>query len=437
MKSKLLIGLLFILSMVFLFSCSEKKEPLDFSTHPDGWAQESSEQFHGKALLDSNLTLMSCQSCHGEDFKGGSSKVSCFECHDKYPHPKGWLNQNSLYFHGKILLDSTLTSDYCQDCHGQDYEGGSSNVACSDCHDQFPHPAGWISEDNSNFHGKLLLFNILSLADCQSCHGDDLSGGTSGVACADCHENYPHPAGFSDENSESFHAKYISQTLNWDILSCRSCHGTDYSGETGFQQTNCLNCHRSTNGPEACNTCHGSQNNAAPPEDLAGNTNTTSQSVGAHQAHLVGTTWSTYKPGDCAKCHIKPASYEDSGHIDDTPHAEIPFGALATMNGELNTTYDFLNASCDNVYCHGGFEFKKSDSNYPWAYTDSLISGNNPTLHWKYVGAGQALCGSCHGLPPEGHIQANACGGCHADVVDNNLNITNKYLHINGKKDVF
>jgi hypothetical protein len=335
MKRNILFGLISILIIAFLSGCAEKREPLEATTHPDGWDKEAFSTFHGKAIDSKSLTMASCQSCHGEDYQGGTSGVSCFQ---------------------------------------------------SGCHDAA----------------------------------------------------YPHPDGFANPNSPNFHAEYLTE-INWDLMACQACHGTSYDGK-GVSDKNCLSCHTSAGGPEACNTCHGSQNNPAPPKDLEGDTETTDQGVGAHQAHVAGTTWSTFRQGDCGKCHIKPASYDAPGHIDDTPHAEVPFSALATMNGELNTTYDRLDAKCDNVYCHGGFEFKKSDSQYKWAYADSLnpvIKGRNRTMYWKFVGTGQALCGSCHGLPPEGHIAATTCGGCHSDVVDDNFNITNKFLHINGQKDVF
>jgi hypothetical protein len=331
MKSNFLIGIIFIISVLLLASCTEKKEPLGISTHPDGWTTQSSSDFHGKVITSKSLSLESCQTCHGNSYEGGTSNVSCY---------------------------------------------------------------------------------------------------SSG-----CHFIYPHPEGFANTNSVNSHDKFFAE-INWNLMMCQSCHGADYAG-MGTLDKNCLSCHNSAGGPEACNTCHGSKNNAAPPEDLEGNTKTTAQGVGAHQAHVAGTTLSTYKQGECYKCHANLTGFDDPAHIDNTPHAELNFGTLSTQNGQLNPIWDNVNGSCADVYCHGGFEFKKGDSQYQWVYTDSVIAGNNPTLYWKYVNTGQALCGSCHGLPPDGHIEANTCGGCHADVVDDNFNITNKFLHINGQIDVF
>lgn len=330
MKTKLIFGLL-VVSLILLFQCSEKKDPVSVTTHPDGWTEESSANFHGKAIEDGSLSQESCQTCHGEDYNGGNTDISCFKCHG----------------------------------------------------------------------------------------------------------NYPHPEGFGDRNSENFHTGYIADN-SWDIIPCQTCHGADYGG-MGSAEKNCLKCHTAPNGPEACNTCHGSADNAAPPVNLMKESSTSIVTIGAHQPHLTGTHLSTFATGtgSCETCHIQPSSYDAPGHIDDSPHAEVIFNSLTTDNGRLNTAWDRVNGSCSDVYCHGAFEFKKDDSQYPWAYTGTEMTGSNPKMFWQYLGTGQALCGSCHGLPPQGHAPVTSCTGCHDSVVDENLNIVNKYLHINGQIDVF
>jgi hypothetical protein len=51
----------------------------------------------------------------------------------------------------------------------------------------------------------------------------------------------------------------------------------------------------------------------------------------------------------------------------------------------------------------------------------------------------QATCGSCHNLPPIGHVEANitACSTCHQGIVDSDGNIIDTDKHINGEKNVF
>ncbi len=154
-------------------------------------------------------------------------------------------------------------------------------LSCSEKRQPFSvstHPKDWVDENSSNFHGKAILDGTLTLKSCQTCHGADFSGGTAKVACASCHELFPHAEGFADVQSPDFHANFIINKMKWNILPCQKCHGSDYSGE-GVAEKNCMTsgCHTPPEGPEACNTCHGSSINDAPPPDLQGNTETTAE----------------------------------------------------------------------------------------------------------------------------------------------------------------
>jgi hypothetical protein len=85
---------------------------------------------------------MPCTTCHGEDYRGGWAETSCFACHAGGPsgHPDPdvwWRNENSLLFHGRVVL--TEGDERCQSCHGDDFAGGTSGVACTLCH-QYPLP---------------------------------------------------------------------------------------------------------------------------------------------------------------------------------------------------------------------------------------------------------------------------------------------------------
>ena len=300
------------------------------------------------------------------------------------------------------------------------------------------HPSGFADKNSADFHGEVLLTESLSSASCQSCHGEDYRGGRSKISCysSGCHDSYPHPLNFADPASPAGHAAFIAGALDWDISECQSCHGSDYAGN-GFREKNCLTCHSQPDGPEDCSTCHGNANNAAPPGDLTDNTSIGVRSVGAHQIHLTGTQWSTFTTGRCQSCHNVPGALLANGHLDSSPGSEVTFDALASFQGEVSPVWSRADASCSNVYCHGNFEFRRENSDYQWAYTEPVMSGNNPRMIWTSQGSGQTLCGTCHGLPPQGHIPSLTCDGCHGRVVDENFNITNPYLHINGKIEVF
>jgi hypothetical protein len=162
--------------------------------------------------------------------------------------------------------------------------------------------------------------------------------------------------------------------------------------------------------------------------------------VGAHQSHLQDSDLWTGNAALCENCHVVPATFDAPGHLDDNaPQAELAFGGIATQDGLLNPTYDFSGQTCSGTYCHGGFVFTLAESDNPRGYAEETIEGNDVSVVWTEVGTGQAQCGSCHGIPPTGHIASppNECFRCHSRVVDESLNIINPSLHINGEINVF
>lgn len=150
------------------------------------------------------------------------------------------------------------------------------------------HPPGW---DAADVHG--LATNLQTEQDCRSCHGNDLSGGTSTVACDDCHD------------------------AGWET-DCTFCHGG------------------------------GANNTGAPPEDIDNQSNPNMISFPGHTAHVTETNHGAY---DCTECHDKPTEALDPGHLFDDPTAgvaELNFGPGAISD---NGTYNA--GSCGNLWCHG------------------------------------------------------------------------------------
>jgi len=173
------------------------------------------------------------------------------------------------------------------------------------------HPADWTRKGTDQFHGvKVMASGYLS---CTGCHGAALDGGEAGIACRDCHATFPHPQGWTTLSSPQFHGITIA-AANWQLGSCRACHGEDYHG--GSSGSSCYTCHTDENGPEACHTCHGSLENDAPPKDLSGHLSTASLGVGAHQKHLNNGV-------ACTVCHLVPQRVSDEGHLDGMLPAEV------------------------------------------------------------------------------------------------------------------
>ncbi len=252
-----------------------------------------------------------------------------------------------------------------------------------------------------------------------------------------------HPAGWADSTNVNFHGAYIAKT-NWNLKTCKTCHGGDFKG--GTAGVSCFTCHTGSNGPESCNTCHGSRDpsytHSWPPQSLSHLWDETDRGVGAHNHHLSPDSTERYSARvACSECHLHLASFDDPNHIDSTRHgaALITFGVLAhnSIGGGVtpNPTYDPVTNSCSQVYCHG--YFKNGNLNFQPTF-------NNPE---------SVTCGSCHGDPISGNptpgapnnfqpphysfFTINTCWQCHSSVIDSSGTIIAPSLHINGQINVF
>jgi predicted CxxxxCH...CXXCH cytochrome family protein len=203
-----------------------------------------------------------------------------------------------------------------------------------------------------------------------------------------------------------------------------------------------------------CATCHG-----FPPgsTELAADPFAPAQRIEVRGAlrptevtHLVHTGWRLDPAGGalvpsalgkrlaCLECHENVQSVDDPDHIWRDPQtrrdpvpppAEVRFddpGALA-RRGEARAAgpaFDPATQNCSNVYCHGGGLEGSAGVAQP--------------VRWTGGPAGQAGCGSCHGIPPPNHepgLSITRCAVCHAPAIDA-TGVLNPSLHVNGTVDV-
>lgn len=235
-----------------------------------------------------------------------------------------------------------------------------------------------------------------------------------------------HSAGWLNPSATNFHGQFIADS-NWSFQQCITCHGSDFMG--GNSGASCFKCH--TSGPQDCNgVCHGSANVSYPPKALSGDTSVSYLGVGSHNSMLTMDSTIRYAARvECNECHRLVTSYSDSNHIIDNPDgiAEIVFGTLAkTPTGSIipNPIWDRNTRTCSGTYCHGNF--KNGNVNAAPVFT-------NPN---------SVVCGSCHGDPNTGNplpggthwtgYTINQCYWCHPSVINQNGQIINKSLHVNG-----
>lgn len=296
------------------------------------------------------------------------------------------------------------------------------------------HPADWQQVGAQGFHGKFVADSLnFDFDNCQQCHGQNFAGGITNTSCLDCHQAalLIHPAGWLTDNSPDFHGKFL-QNAGWNLTDCQRCHGQNYAG--GASNSSCLTCHPGT--PEACTVCHGGTDNqtGAPPIDLADNSDIGDRGVGQHTLHLSGGSLSS--PFECASCHVVPTSFFAAGHVDSQLPAELTFGGLAVADGAA-PNYNGATLSCANSYCHGNWSLPRAQSQFNGFYIADFIQGSAEAPIWTDAATGE--CGTCHALPPTGHVPANitGCDNCHSGVVDNDGNIIDKTKHVNGMVNVF
>ena len=345
--------------------------------HPDGILDPASDDFHGKELERHGWDFSICQGCHGDDFRGGKAKVSCYQCHADGPTA-------------------------CSTCHttkpgGAGPRSGAhaihlAKLDCGECHVK---PASWdapghiigVTGPVQVVFGPRAGFTI----DPADRHGPPT---WDGARCTNvyCHGDALHAAGGS-----------VTEPAWTDPTppgTCVTCHGAP---PPSHARSDCATCHPAGSPhidgtvqigrTSGCDGCHGSAASPAPPTDLEGNTFTTAIGVGAHQVHLS----SSYLRGpiSCDTCHVVPANVTDPGHLLPSP---------APVNAAIGWDHD---AQTCTTYCH----------------TLNVIGLASP----RWTTTGTATCGSCHGVPPASFPHTPAmtfgdCASCHPVFPDQHMN---------------
>jgi predicted CxxxxCH...CXXCH cytochrome family protein len=428
--------------------------------HSVSWENASSSNHHGDYLKALQWQTTECAKCHGSDFNGGVSGKPCYRCHASYPHQAAWDSASSNSFHGSYLLQKNFQLAECRQCHGINYTGGATQISCLSCHPLYPHSTDWNNESSSASHGQFLKTQSWKNDLCTACHGTELSGGVSKTGCFTCHPQYPHSSTYATD-----HPSTLRTDAN-PLSNCRDCHGDNYTGSAVVNIT-CerSGCHVDGNGtpksPESCNTCHGTFSaiasdtlSWAPPVSINGAADYTDLAVGAHQKHLGIVPLVYGQKLVCSECHTVPSTVSTAGHLG-TPPAKVTLAGVLLKGPSTNglaATFDAGSKTCLNTYCHGNWKASSSRPGaYTWGFADSIIVGSNYQPRWN-GGPKEAACGTCHGNAstgnplPTGHIVNNpfdnqpivrtSCVFCHPTVVDVSGNIIDKTKHMNGMADI-
>lgn len=296
-SSRILFGfhILVVGAVVFLVvaagGCSELNSDLPPASgemgdiHPDDWINVSSPGFHGAYLQSKNWQVQECARCHGALYDGGSSGVSCYSCHNSYPHDPVFTS--SAGYHPGYLRANLYPLQACQQCHGTTYQGGTrvnvscmqsgchvdgsgtpkSPEACNTCHGVFSAAASdalsaappksvaggtSTSDPRVGAHQSHLAADLGKRVKCQECHTVPATWNQSGHITADLRAEVMFNDTLASLRTDGG-AVVPSPSYNATTYQCSSvyCHGTFENGNAANAPT-----WNGTN-QAACGTCHG------------------------------------------------------------------------------------------------------------------------------------------------------------------------------------
>lgn len=405
--------------------------------HRDGEGSDWKDfEGHGRyALLH---TKTECQLCHGADYHGGDrGNPSCYSCHAVYPHRETWRqSRGEPQGHGLYVQSFTSASCATSRCHGTGLipeAGITQGIACSSCHQAYPHPPNW----RAGLHGPVARADIST---CKSCHGAGLDKAPPGYpTCQSCHPAYLRhrsaDTGFEGWETYQGHGSYLMDPANErGLFECQVCHGSDYSG--GISNRSCLACHPSYpilhdqenwttreghgnyvrvslgNDKTNCKLCHGN--------DLAGGHSGQSCLTGCHAnfPHEVISGWSGsghgiqartpgQRQGECAGCHGEDLLGGESEVSCLSCHANFPHPSDAEW---IETRMERVERPCEE-WDEG------SEDELGRCWYDRLRMSPHAAQFLTQKDAGFPSspnnCSNCHGADYAGGNALQPCGSCH------------------------
>lgn len=132
-------------------------------------------------------------------------------------HPANWLPAGHM---NSARSDESV----CAECHGTDYTGGTSGVSCTQCHlggVNSVHPVEWGTSIDSA-HAAYVDTNGNTACANANCHGTNLEGvDNSGPACTSCHVK---GSPITLTGCTSCHANPPSGTVYPDVKGAHTAH---------------------------------------------------------------------------------------------------------------------------------------------------------------------------------------------------------------------
>jgi predicted CxxxxCH...CXXCH cytochrome family protein len=362
--------------------------------------------------------ISQCTSCHGSDLAGGIAKTSCFlsACH--HGTKPNWADPAQ---HGASAKRAPGASGFasCQICHGNDFAGGGSDVSCFTCHVTAPHPVAPWRTLGGTTHVNTDPANAPVCAACHfpgspnnpAGHPDPAAPAPAGTPPGCFNNTLCHAGGAGANHAVPFvdntHFQATQTTFDNDCSNCHSVTGTSPLPAAPL----CTVCH-TAGSPltlTSCTSCHANPPAGAAYPDIAG----------AHATHIALNNGAG-TPVTCNTCHngLGSNTLNHYNRANGRPGAggRIPPGDaafLATYNAQSGaTTFDNVALSCSNVSCHGGVARTQGTPGTPLNWRTGTLDVNTQCTSCHASGAPQFNSNSS-GEHNQGAHVALGCLVCH------------------------
>ncbi|HUI67192.1 MAG TPA: hypothetical protein VL087_03170 [Nitrospirota bacterium] len=237
--------LLILMSQLLTVGCSNPNSQSQFSADGQGHAADWLPAGH---MTAAKADESSCAECHGSDFAGGISGVSCTQCHlggvDSV-HPEAWSGVTGTA-HAAYVAANGNTACANINCHGTALSGvAGSGPSCTLCHlggIGSMHPQDW---GDLAYYKHSLYVNANGTDSCSNanCHGSTLAGvAGSGPSCTSCHlggVNSIHPTAWAADIT--LHKNYVA-AMGSSSCANTVCHGVALQG-VFLSGPSCAQCH--------------------------------------------------------------------------------------------------------------------------------------------------------------------------------------------------
>lgn len=373
-------GLLLIIGLAFLGGCGSSTPNTETSVSGEG--EHAAGWLPAGHMIAARADQTVCTECHGSDYLGGITRVSCSSCHlggKDAIHPLDW-GLNTATLHGAYVNTNGTAACANAACHGSDLAGvTNSGPSCTSCHlsdNTSVHPLSWTNITID--HAAYVNSNGATGCSNTSCHGTNLGGVTgSGPACSACHEkgspitltgctscHTKPPSGtvYPEKNgSHTIHNAFSNVT---DV--CDTCHsgaGTTTSNHyNGVVDVQLLSTYNAKSGPAVFNpdatcslvSCHGGQQS---PTWLTGRIDVNTQCESCHEygSALATPEYNSFYSGrhvthvnsyhfPCTRCHDTAKLAVNHFTTLNTTTMEGP--ASATLNSNLTYTGGTCTPTC-------------------------------------------------------------------------------------------